>query len=431
MRLLPTLTRRHQVVLWTDQDQVAPEVQRMTHVAGYAPDHPPWRQINTGTISIYHIGNNPDLHGGIWQVSIRQPGIVVLHDLRLHDFFFTFWVRQKKDPASYLAALERWYGEEGRRAGEAYCKGGISAESMTVEFPLTREGARGALGVITHSNQTCGELKETPACSLTALHHPYGAAEESRYRQWVAARRAVPHPPYRLIIFGHLNRNRRLEAVLEAWAGVPEREQFRLDVCGELWDEGQMRRLIEQLKLSPLVKLWGFLPENLVEEKLSTADLAINLRYPSMGEASGSQLQFWDYGLPTLVTRTGWYGSLPDGTAAFVRPGYEVEDIQAHLRAFLADPGAFRAMGELGRQSLKNHDPERYVDALEQFVNLALRRSPRAPALGLAARIGTDMSTWLHPGASAHLLDRAGKEIVKMWPGKSAGSDVLSSELKP
>lgn len=422
MQILPALARRHEVVLWTDQDQVTPEVQSIARVARYTPATPPWREINDGTVSIYHLGNQPDLHGGIWQVSVRQPGIVVLHDLCLHDFFFMFWVHYRKDRASYLAALERWYGEDGRRAGEAFCQGGISPGSMAQQFPLTREATRGALGVVTHSSQALAELGEAPLCPITALNHPYVAADESRYQRWLAARRASPRPPYRLVVFGYLSRNRRLEAVLEALAGIPEREQFRLDVCGQLWDEGHIRTQIERLELGSLVKLLGFLPESLVEQKLSTADLAINLRYPSMGEASGSQLQFWDYGLPTLVSRTGWYASLPEDAAAFVRPEHDVEDIQSHLRAFLADPGAFRAMGERGRQSLENNDPEKYVDAMTQFATIVLRRSPLVPALALAGRIGNDLSAWLHPAASSYLLDRASQEIVTIW-GKTGRQD--------
>ena len=138
-----------------------------------------------------------------------------------------------------------------------------------------------------------------------------------------------------------------------------------------------------------------------MEQKLSTADLAINLRYPSMGEASGSQLQFWDYGLPTLVTRTGWYASLPEGTTAFVRPEHEVEDMQAHLRAFLADPSAFRAMGERGRQSL---DKQRSWKVCRCFDAVRSRKhcrlSPRVSALALARRVGSDLTEWLHAAAS-------------------------------
>jgi hypothetical protein len=119
MQLLPALARHHEMVLWTDQDQVAPEVQSMARVARYDPAAPPWREINDGTISIYHLGNQPDLHGGIWQVSVRQPGIVVLHDLCLHDFFLHVLgpLPEGSRQLSCRAGAMVWRGRLARRGG--------------------------------------------------------------------------------------------------------------------------------------------------------------------------------------------------------------------------------------------------------------------------------------------------------------------------
>jgi hypothetical protein len=73
-----------------------------------------------------------------------------------------------------------------------------------------------------------------------------------------------------------------------------------------------------------------------------------------MGESSISQLQIWEHGLPSLVTAVGYYATLPEETVAFVRPSHELEDIQAHLRRFLADPAAFSRMGLAGRRYLNS-----------------------------------------------------------------------------
>ena len=419
MQILPVLAARHDVVLWTDQAQVAPEVHRLARVSRYDPASPPWRELNNAAISIYHFGNHPDFHQGIWQVSRRLPGIIVLHDLCLHDFFFMLWVHHRKDRATYLRALERWYGPEGRDSGEAFCAGGLAAETMAQQFPLTRQALDGALGAITHSSGVLEAIHETPCCPVAALPFPYPAADDTCFRRWLAARQAAPRPPYRLVIFGYLSRNRRLEALLEALAGIPQRHQFRLEICGQLWDESHIRTQIERLRLTSLVTLHGFVPENQVEQKLSTADLAINLRFPSMGEASLSQLQFWDYALPTLVTRTGWYASLPESATAFVRPEHEVADIQTHLAAFLSDPAAFQQMGERGRQELANHDPEKYVEAMVAFASEALDHAPRVPALSLAQRVGSDLSEWLHPSASQYVLDRASGAITMLVEGSA------------
>ena len=36
-------------------------------------------------------------------------------------------------------------------------------------------------------------------------------------------------------------------------------------------------------------------------------ELLINLRYPTMGEASLSQLRIWRHALPSMVTQVGWH----------------------------------------------------------------------------------------------------------------------------
>lgn len=414
-QVLPALTVRHETILWTDQDSVSPQVERLARVAHFDPANPPWRALNEADICIYHLGNHGGFHGGIWRISRQHAGIVVLHDLCLHDFFNVVFLRGLKKPDEYLAALERWYGAEGRRAGEAFQTGGISAENMGRRFPLTREAAHGALGIVTHSPHTLAELNEKLVCPVAGLDHPFAPAAESVYRAWLAARNRTPGPPYRLVVFGYLSTNRRLESLLEALSRMPERGQFHLHICGELWDETHIRAEIERLKLEPLVSLHGFLPDAQVEEQLSAAHLAINLRFPSMGEASGSQLQFFNYGLPTLVTRTGWYRTLPEDTVRFVRPDHEIDDIQTQLRALLADPAAFRGMGECGRQLVKNYAPETYVEALIHFASTCLDQTAHVAALRLAGKIGCDLFQWLHPAGSEHLLEQASSGIATMF----------------
>ena len=85
-----------------------------------------------------------------------------------------------------------------------------------------------------------------------------------------------------------------------------------------------MRQRIATLELKDTVKVHGYAPAADLDGALSTAGLAINLRYPTMGEASASQLRIWEHALPSLVTRVGWYASLPEDAVAHVRPENEV-----------------------------------------------------------------------------------------------------------
>jgi hypothetical protein len=123
--------------------------------------------------------------------------------------------------------------------------------------------------------------------------------------------------------------------------------------------------------------------------------LAVNLRYPTMGEASISQLQIWEHALPTLVTAAGWYANFPPEAVAFVQPAHEIEDIQAHLKAFLADPEHFARMGAHGRRILEErHNPEAYVDILMELASDAVEGRELAAWHKLLDRVHEEVNAW-------------------------------------
>jgi hypothetical protein len=191
-----------------------------------------------------------------------------------------------------------------------------------------------------------------------------------------------------------------------------------LDIYGEVWDPGHVRQQIQSLGLGRQVNLRGYASERDLDGALANADLAVNLRYPTMGEASISQLRIWAHGLPTLVTRTGWYGGLPESVVAHVRPEHEAMDIQSHLNAFLTEPDRFAQMGEDGRRLLvEQHSVETYVDALLDLAVQSQQFRPRAVAYKLAERVGISMSAWADALASDETLRKAAEEIYALTNG--------------
>jgi hypothetical protein len=204
----------------------------------------------------------------------------------------------------------------------------------------------------------------------------------------------------RLIVFGYLDANRRLDVLLQAIAGLPERDRLRLAIYGELWNNDMIRSQLQTLGLQHVVTVHGFVSEAALDAALAGAHLAVNLRFPTMGEASLSQLRIWDHALPALVTQVGWYASLPEDTVAFVRPEHELMDIQAHLRDLLADPQRFRQMGERGRRRLEqDHTPEAYAQTVVALAAAAQRFRPHTTAQALDARVGAEIQAWTGPPA--------------------------------
>src|ERR1041384_8886119 len=254
---------------------------------------------------------------------------------------------------------------------------------MTEHYPLTPLALENCLAVLVHSQEAfvhVEAMKQWPV-ALAALPRTLPPPRDEHV--------AVAEPPYRLIMFGHMGRNRRLDAVLEALGTMPERDAFRLDIFGDIADGRSLRSRIRKLGLANLVQLHGYTPEDELNEVLRRSHLAINLRYPTMGEASGSQLRIWYHALPSLVTDVGWYATLSRDTVAHVRHEHEVADIQSHLRAFLDNPEPFAAMGQRGLRTLREqHDPETYVRAIMETAANVRGFTVRKSAYDLARRAG-------------------------------------------
>lgn len=417
-RVLAALSERASVRLWTDARKWDESLNKHAEVRFFQPGSIRWEEVNRAAMSIYHIGNNPLFHGAIWQVSRRHPGIVVLHDERLHHFFDGLYRVEWRDLEAYLAVMERYYGAAGRRDGEeCFLHDARNIDEMAERYPLTELALENALGVITHTRETYERLSSENRWPVAYLPLPFSAGTKRSEHEAAGSNASTcVEPPFRLIVFGYLGRNRRLSQLLEALAAFPAREQFRLDIYGQvLIDERRLRALIRSLGLKQLVKLHGYVPEEQLDEALAHAHMAINLRYPTMGEASGSQLRLWKHALPSLVSRVGWYATLPAETVTFVEPDREAEDIQKHLNAFLADPARFAQMGQRGRRLLEEqHAPERYAQSIVEFVAHAQSFRLQTLSSSLAERAGALMSEWLGAHVPERTARKTATEIAEM-----------------
>ena len=428
MRVLPALSRRADVTLWTVSQAGASggasveALSKLADVRTFDPNRVPWEDLNRADACIYNIGNNPVFHGAIWQVARRHAGIVILHDARLHNFFDGLYRVQWRDLAGYLEVMNFYYGEEGLRDGaDCYRNEAGNIKEMSERYPLTEHALENSLGVVVHTEQAFEELSKRSDRPVAYLPLPFTApGGQNRTQSSPGTRTSMSDSagaPYRLIMFGYIGRNRRLEAVLEALHGMAERERFHLDVFGEILDnEDQIRRQIRDLGLKKLVTLDGFAPEEKLDEALLQADLAINLRNPTMGEASGSQLRIWAHALPSLVTNVGWYSTLPTDAVVHVRADEnEIGDIQSALRAFVDDRARFAEMGQRGRKILEEqHSAEKYALGLVEFVEKVTHHRVHAALLNLAERTGAITSDLFGKEASDAMVSNVANEICSL-----------------
>src|SRR4029078_3082780 len=86
---------------------------------------------------MYHMGNDHRYHSGIFDAMMRRPGIVVLHDFALEDFFLGL-ARERNQPDIYLSEVDFNFGKRIRNeAADALTRGSTPAiATQPLEYPL-------------------------------------------------------------------------------------------------------------------------------------------------------------------------------------------------------------------------------------------------------------------------------------------------------
>lgn len=406
--VLPELAKQADVTLWTFQDGWDRRLEDYGRVRLVAGDI--WHGLNQADVTFFHLGNNAEHYGGIWDLCRQHPGVEVLHDVILSDLFVKVYLEYRRDEDRYLRIVRKYHGDEGYRAALELLAG-TSPPGEPVSFPPVQHAIERALAVVVPSREAESRIEGRHRVSRVELPYAPRALEALR-------REPRGSDVFRLIEFGSPDANRRLEELLEALARMPQRKAFQLDIYGDLADGESVRRSVRALALADRVRVHGRVDSDQLEQALRQADLAIHLRWPSGGGASLDLLRIWEHALPCLVMRAGWYRELDPEAVWFVRPEEAVGDIQDALAALAHDPDACAEMGRRGRAAVeRNHDPARCAKALMEVA---------------AGAVGGLVSTVVR-----ELAERAAEEI-RQWPGSRARagaaksvSEALSSLFDP
>lgn len=400
--VLQALQHLARVRVWTAQEGPVELAAQDVELCRFRPDALPIAKLNEADATFYNFGNNAGFHRDIHRAAQRVPGIIILHDTRLQHFFAAYAEQPGKDRELYLAQLERSHGPAVREMGEQFIAGQRGLQDMVQMAPMTLAALEGAIAAVLHNPEEKEALEGRTHVPLYCL------PLSSRFGPTPAHRppRSADMPS-RLVMFGFIGENRRLLPILEALAAMPDRDDYRLDVYGVVEQAVEADALVAASGLSSIVTRHGFVPEAQLDAALADADLALNLRWPSMGEASATQLRIWASACPALVMRVGWYAQLPPDTVFMIEPAQEREGIVTQLRALRRAPDLYARAGAAGRRILEQlHSPERYAEGLLAVASQHAVQHARQVGYALAER------------AARFMLDLGPPEVARLQGGE-------------
>jgi glycosyltransferase involved in cell wall biosynthesis/SAM-dependent methyltransferase len=337
---------------------------------------------------VYHMGNDHRYHAGVFAAMSAHPGVVVFHDFALQDFFLGL-ARARGDMRVYLDEVAACHGEEARReAEEALARGATPAAfARPLDFPLNCRLARGAEGILVHSEWSRARLERiAPGVPVRRVnHHITPADAESLPRGRRDAKESVS-----IASFGLITPDKGIERALRALAALRDRYDFRYTLVGDPNSYFDVRALVRECGLEDRVEITGHITLEEFERHIGETDVALNLRERTVGETSGSLCRIMAAGVCAVVSAVGWFGELPDDCVVKVEPGGHADEL---LRAYLArliKDGQLRARlgANARRHVVAEHDIRKSAEGYLDFIREVCAARPRRKLLaGLSAEL--------------------------------------------
>jgi glycosyltransferase involved in cell wall biosynthesis len=332
-----------------------------------------------GLVPLYHQANNP-WHSFVYDLAIRLPGVLVLHDVVLHHLLLDRSERTRDWPP-YQALLTEQYGQEG--AAEVYelRRAKAATELEKFVFPLSGPLARRSDLVVVHSGHARSIVRmEAPDAPVRIIPHHAGRPPAAMPLTGAEVRARLGLAPDAVLIgsFGYITFPKQGDVLLEAFSDlVRGGDEAYLVFVGGDQRGGEMLRQARKRGVGDYVRFAGYLPRDEFYSYLNAVDVSVALRYPSAGETSGTLSRALALGTCVAAVRYGSFAEIPSSACLHVPlHGDTAGALASALRRLVSSPGLRQAIGNAAaRHAAANLSVEgcarRYVEAAR--AGLAMR----------------------------------------------------------
>ncbi len=339
--------------------------------------------------TLFQFGNNP-FHVYIYDAALAHRrehggGILLLHEFNLHHLIAAALItRDRWD--DYMAEVrydggdEAWEYAQRVRALEV----GPDYDGVAMNKRVIEAGK----AVIVHSDFMAGKVREAkPDAAVERIPHGAWIPEVDRHR--FRRKLGVAEDETLIGIFGFLKPYKRIRESLRAMRRLVRVEpRAKMILVGEEHPELPVRRMIADMGLSAHAQALGYLEIDDFVQYIGACDICLNLRYPTVGETSGTLLRALGLGRAVLVSDVGAFADLPDEICLKVPVGAgETETIFEYLNLLVSRPDMRRALGERARLHVASECSwpavaERFAHAVREIHE---GRLPRADQPEVAA----------------------------------------------
>ena len=361
--LIKSLKPHLDIDLYYDTELPLPELQDEFDVypmSEFSERHETYHDV------IYHLGNHSGFHKKIYQLAWKFPGTVVLHDYNLSAFMHDSFYLQA-DWQLYEQALVNNNGE-------------VEHKGLTGLVPQLRRNVNGlpmsyavvnrSRKVVVHHRWVKSQFSNND--HVEVIPH-FARINVSPTRDQIAKFKekfSIKDTRFLISCLGFINRNKLPELQVQVVKKLlAEGYPVHLLFAGETSPEVRpLQAEVEASQYREYITFTGYLDEAEYFSALFASDVLINLRNPSMGEASGTLMHALAAAKPAIISDNNQYKEFPDKVCwKLTHDENEAQLLCDYLTVLLSNKNVRAAMSENAASYVQS------VFALEKIVPQWLR----------------------------------------------------------
>ena len=277
------------------------------HVRLQSPHDFVWRAARRQYDRVVYQMGNSRLHEYIWPYLFQYPGIVILHDARLHHARGRSLLLRDRDDA-YRAEFTWNHPDIAPDLAELGVRGFDGP--YYYECPMVWSVVESAVLTLCHSRGATAALRDAyPERAIEYL--PLG---EGSMASGAAFRSAHGLEPSHVVfgVHGALTREKRVLPILRAFAALQTRQEHcRLLLAGRPDPSLELDRHIDELGCRGVVHLVSELDDAAFDAAIAATDVCLNLRWPTSLETSGPWVRSLALSRATMIFDLAHQGHVP------------------------------------------------------------------------------------------------------------------------
>ena len=391
---------------------------------------------------VYQIGNNA-YHADIYELALRYPGTVVLHEASVHYLVRSLTLSRGNDKGYLREVMYEIFGDDAGRSAGSHLP--IEAPQPH-EFLMLRRLLDHSQACVVHSHYAERLVR------LKGFRGPIGVVPHG------VSPRSIDGAPYReklgldagtplVGVFGYQRPDKQIWECLTMFKDLVDAlPDARLLILGERHPQVPIEDGIRDLGLGDRVFVKGYQALDDFDGYMAACSVVLNLRQTTFGESSGTTMRAFGMGKPVVASAIGAVSELPDDICVKIpRDRHEMAVIGECLKWLLSSAEDAAEIGAAARRWVSEECTwekvaQRYVAFLEQTGKGTAKERPIAvkgngattgreiPALTESA-IREYVARWIDPGSPAGTYFRAHSvrliRTLQLIPRGDAGSRIL------